>query len=107
MRWIAGHVVRYWYIVGTVLIGAIENAVLSTVVPVYTGRAFEEILTTPPDMRALVGFIWIIAISQIIRSFQQVGRNFGAELIGQHLERDIRDELYNCLLGKCLTFHSF
>ena len=36
----------------------------------------------------------------------QLGRNFGAELVGQRLERDIRDELYVSLLGKSMTFHN-
>ncbi|MCW5860865.1 MAG: ABC transporter ATP-binding protein, partial [Caldilineales bacterium] len=32
--------------------------------------------------------------------------NGGAEMIGQNLERDIRDEMYGSLLGKSMTFHS-
>ena len=36
----------------------------------------------------------------------QFGRNFGAELIGQRVERDIRHELYTSLLAKSMTFHS-
>jgi ATP-binding cassette subfamily B protein len=36
----------------------------------------------------------------------QLGRNFGAELLGQRLERDIRAELYLSLLGKSMTFHN-
>jgi ABC-type multidrug transport system fused ATPase/permease subunit len=49
--------------------------------------------------------LWI-AGTQILRSFLQFGRNFGAELIAQRVERDIRDELYVNLLGKSMTFHS-
>jgi ATP-binding cassette subfamily B protein len=33
-------------------------------------------------------------------------RNFSAELIGQKLERDVREELFVSLLGKSMTFHS-
>jgi ATP-binding cassette subfamily B protein len=47
-----------------------------------------------------------IGISQIIRGVLQLGRNFGAELMAQRLERDIRDELYLSLLGKSMTFHN-
>jgi ATP-binding cassette subfamily B protein len=36
----------------------------------------------------------------------QFFRNFGAELLAQRIERDIRDELYSSLLGKSMTFHS-
>ncbi len=41
-----------------------------------------------------------------MRGLLQLGRNFGAELLGQRLERDIRDELYVSLLGKSMTFHN-
>ncbi|HRQ33233.1 MAG TPA: ABC transporter transmembrane domain-containing protein, partial [Anaerolineales bacterium] len=48
----------------------------------------------------------IIGVSQIIRGVLQLGRNFGAELMAQRMERDIRDELYLSLLGKSMTFHN-
>ncbi len=48
----------------------------------------------------------MIAGTQILRGGLQLARNFSAELIGQRVERDIRDELYVSLLGKSMTFHS-
>lgn len=105
-RWIARHVSRYWYLVVMVLIGAFGNAALAALVPVLTGQAFDAILAKPPDLSMLGRLAWLIAISQVVRGVLQLGRNFGAELIGQHLERDIRDELYISLLGKSMTFHS-
>ncbi len=106
VRWIIGHVTRYWYLVLLVMVGAFGNAALAAVVPVYTGQAFDEILSAQPSLSALSTIAWLIAISQIIRGVLQLGRNFGAELIGQYMERDIRDELYISLLGKSMTFHS-
>jgi len=106
VRWIVGHVLHYWYLVVMVLIGAFGNAALAAMVPVLTGQAFDSILANPPDLSGLAKVAWLIAISQVVRSVLQLGRNFGAELIGQHLERDIRDELYISLLGKSMTFHS-
>ncbi len=44
--------------------------------------------------------------SQVVRGVLQLGRNFGAELLAQKIERDIRDELYVSLLGKSMTFHN-
>ena len=32
-------------------------------------------------------------------------RNISAEIIGQRMERDTRDELYSSLIGKSMTFH--
>jgi ATP-binding cassette subfamily B protein len=34
-----------------------------------------------------------------------LGRNFSSEVIGQRIERDIRDELYVSLIGKSTSFH--
>jgi ATP-binding cassette subfamily B protein len=36
----------------------------------------------------------------------QLGRNFGAELLAQKMERAVRDELYLSLLAKSMTFHN-
>lgn len=105
-RWIIRHVTRYWYIVLIVLVGAFGNAALAAVVPVFTGQAFDSVLQDPLNTNALIRIALIIAFSQIIRGILQLGRNFGADLLGQLLERNIRDELYVSLLGKSMTFHS-
>lgn len=101
-----GHVFRYWYIVLIVFAGAFGNAALAAYVPIYVGNAFDVIVSPSPEVRMLASFAVIIGVSQIIRAILQLGRNFGAELIGQFLERNIRDELYLSLLGKSMTFHS-
>jgi len=87
-------------------IGAFGNAALAALVPVLVGLAFNVILEDSPDLQMLGLIALAIVVSQIIRSGLQFGRNFGAELIGQRLERDIRDELYISLLGKSMTFHN-
>jgi len=105
-RWILSHVRPYWYLVVMTTIGAIGNAALAALVPVLTGSAFDAILAKPPQTdRLLTLALWIL-VSQFIRGALQLGRNFGAELIGQRLERDIREELYISLIGKSMTFHN-
>ena len=106
VRWVVSHGLRYWYLGVIMLIGAIGNAALAAVVPVLIGQAFNAILATPPQTSLLLRFALIIAGSQVLRGVLQFGRNFGAELIGQRVERDIRHELYTSLLGKSMTFHS-
>ena len=88
------------------VVGAIGNAVLAAVVPVLTGNAFNAMLKPKPDTSVLLPLALTIGISQIVRGVLQLGRNFGAELMAQKMERDIRDELYLSLLGKSMTFHS-
>ncbi|MFA9491361.1 MAG: ABC transporter ATP-binding protein [Anaerolineales bacterium] len=105
-RWILSHVSWYWWLVIVTFIGAFGNAALAALVPVLIGLAFNVILEESPDLQMLGLIALAILVSQIIRSGLQFGRNFGAELIGQRLERDIRDELYISLLGKSMTFHN-
>ncbi len=106
VRWLLSHLVRYWYLVVVMLIGAFGNAALAAVIPVYTGKALMVIQAAQPAARALLEIAVVIAVTQVIRGVLQLGRNFGAELIAQHMERDIREELYVSLLGKSMTFHN-
>jgi ATP-binding cassette subfamily B protein len=105
-RWVLSHSFRHGWIIAIMVTGAVANAALAGVVPILVGRAFNLILADPSNLTGLISIALWILLSQVLRSVLQLGRNFGAELIGQRLERDIRDELYASLLGKSMTFHS-
>ncbi|MQC26785.1 MAG: ABC transporter ATP-binding protein [Chloroflexi bacterium] len=105
-RWVLSHLRRYWALVLMLLIGAASNGGLAAVVPVIIGKAFDAIVQETPQVQLLVGFVWIVIISQTVRSVLQFGRNFSAEALGQIVERNVREELYISLLGKSMTFHS-
>ena len=106
VRWVVSHGLHHWPLVISMLFGAFSNAALAALVPVFIGQAFNAILASPPDRSQLVRIAWWIAGTQLLRGGLQLARNFSAELIGQRVERDIRDELYVSLLGKSMTFHS-
>lgn len=106
VRWIWSHARRHGWIIVMMIVGAIGNAALAAVVPVLTGDAFNAMLKPVPDTSVLIPLALTIGISQIIRGVLQLGRNFGAELLAQKLERQVRDELYLSLLGKSMTFHN-
>ena len=106
VRWIWSHVRRHWWIIFMMVVGAVGNAALAAVVPVLTGDAFNAMLKPVPDTSVLLPLALIIGVSQVIRGALQLGRNFGAELLAQKLERSVRDELYLSLLGKSMTFHN-
>lgn len=105
-RWIWSHAIRYWPILLMLVVGAIGNAALAAAVPVLVGNAFNDMLQKNPDLKILIPLGLILGGSQIVRGILQFGRNFGAELMAQKIERDIRDELYVSLLGKSMTFHN-
>lgn len=105
VRWIWSHAARYWRILVMLFLGALGNAALMAVVPVLVGRAFNDILDGAA-ITVLVPLALITGSSQIVRGILQFGRNFGAEIMAQRMERDIRDEIYVALLGKSMTFHN-
>src|SRR5512143_464511 len=106
VRWIWSHASRHGWIIIMMVLGALGNAALAAVVPVLTGNAFNAMLKPVPDTSVLIPLALIIGASQLIRGVLQLGRNFGAELLAQKLERQVRDELYLSLLGKSMTFHN-
>jgi len=105
-RWILSHVTPHSWIVGLLVLGAFGNAALAAMVPVLVGQAFDALLKPTPDVSVLLPTAIFIGLTQIGRGLLQLGRNFGAELLAQRLEREIREELYISLLGKSMTFHS-
>lgn len=106
LRWILSHTKIHAWLIGMMLIGAAGNAALAAAVPVLFGRAFDLVVEGAADAASLGSIALLIVGSQVVRGALQFGRNYGAELTAQRLERDIRDELYLSLLGKSMTFHS-
>ena len=104
--WVFSHAIRQWTWILLAVIGAIGNAALAGVVPVYIGRPFNEILTPSPSLALIGRFAIIIGISQTLRGILQFSRNFGFEIIAQNIEKFVREELYINLLGKSMTFHN-
>jgi ATP-binding cassette subfamily B protein len=112
LSWVRSHVWRHAWLIPIVILGALGNAALAGVVPVYAGRAFDAVgalVAGSTSREAAVAIVlraaWLIILSQALRAVLQLGRNFGSEVLGQRLERDTRDELYASLLGKSMTFH--
>lgn len=104
--WILSHAIHQWPWILMALIGATSNAALASVVPIYIGRAFNQILEPAPSLSLIGTYALIIGVSQIIRGLLQFARNFGFEIIAQNIERFVRQELYVSLLGKSMTFHN-
>jgi len=105
MRWILSHALRHKPIILGLFAGALGNAVMASVMPIFIGRAFDAVMQSPPDLRGLATASIVVVASQLVRGVLQLGRNWSGETLGQRLERDIRDELYVSLLGKSTSFH--
>ncbi len=107
LRWLLSHSrVHIWPVLG-MLLPSLGNAALASLVPILIGLAFEVILhgQLPADYNRLLWLSAMIVICQLVRAFAMLTRNISAEVMGQRVERDTRDELYASLIGKSMTFH--
>ena len=104
LRFILSHIVRHPLVVTGLFIGAFSNAALAAAVPYFMGEAFNAVID-----RGDLNFVGLMAlgiiVSQAVRAVLQLMRNYCAELYGQRIERDVRDELYGSLLGKSMSYH--
>ncbi len=106
VRWITWHAVRHGWLFLVMFLGAFGNAALAAAVPILLGQAFNIMNQPNPVVNDLIPLALLLAGTQLVRGVLQFFRNFGAELLGQRIERDIRNEMYLSLLGKSMTFHS-
>ncbi len=103
-RWVVSHLLHHKIYILSMFIGAFGNAALAAALPVLIGLAFDAVGRGETQAAGWAA-LWIV-ISQLVRSWLQFGRNFSAEILGQRIERDTREELYVSLLGKSMTFHA-
>jgi len=105
LRWILSHTLRYPHFPLLMILAAVFNNYFYSNVQVLIGRAFDVITTPGWSTAALVAVALMIVGSALGQGLTGLGRNYAAEFIAQHVERDARDELYVSLLGKSQTFH--
>ena len=104
-RWVLSHLSHHKLLIIGMFVGAFGNAALAAVVPVLIGRAFDAALASPADLRTIGLMALGVIGSQSVRAVLQLGRNFSSAVMGERLERDMREELYISLLGKSTAFH--
>ena len=104
-RWVFSHLSHHKLLITGIFVGSFGNAALAAMVPVFVGIAFDAALESPANMFTIGRMALAVVISQTVRAVLQLGRNFSSAVIGERLERDMREELYISLLGKSTTFH--
>jgi ATP-binding cassette, subfamily B, bacterial len=105
-RWITSHLLRYKFLMVSLVIFALLNSTTAFAVPALTGVAFNAVIQPTPDLNTVGLCALLIVVSQLLRATVLLIRNASAETMAQRMERDSRDELYASLLGKSMTFHS-
>ncbi|MCP5096659.1 MAG: ABC transporter ATP-binding protein [Chloroflexi bacterium] len=105
LRWVWSHLRQHKLQILVVFVGAFGNAALAALIPIFIGRAFDAAIATPVETQLIAGAAVGVIVSQGVRAVLQLGRNFSSSVLGERLERDMREELYVSLLGKSMTFH--
>lgn len=106
LRWVLSHLLVYWPLVVLFVVCALSTNVLFALIPTFTGRAFDEVLSPTADRAELLRIALTILSLVLVRSVLDLTTSFSVETLGQRLERDARKELYISLLGKSQTFHN-
>ncbi len=106
VRWIVSHLLQNrWYAVAA-SIGLVFQVGLNSTIPGLVGRAFDEVLETPPDLDALGVIALVLLAITAARGLLDLGQALSWEVLAKRIERETRDELYVSLLGKSQTFHN-
>lgn len=104
-RWVLSHLSRHKLLILLLFIGAFGNAALAAVIPILLGVSFNAALEEPANVGLIAYAAVGVIVSQSVRAVLQLGRNFSSAVMGERVERDMREELYVNLLGKSMTFH--
>jgi ATP-binding cassette subfamily B protein len=106
VRWILSHVLRHKPFVAWLILATVAASVLTALVPVRVGAAFNSVL----DGTATRGSLLLLALGLLgivlLRGLVDASARFASEFLGKRFERDARDELAVSLLGKSQTFHN-
>ncbi len=105
-RWIVSHLLRYSPLLLLFLGCALLANVLFALIPTQVGRAFDLVMLEGARLGDVARIALVILALVVVRSVLDLTQAFSIETIGQRLERDARQELYQSLLGKSQTFHN-
>lgn len=103
-RFILSHVLRHWWVGVLMVLGAFANAAGAALIPQYIGSAYNAV-TLDQNFQQIGSICVSIVIVALARAVVQFIRNYSAQVYGQLIERDVRDELYASLLGKSMAYH--
>lgn len=84
---------------------ALAANLLSTLVPVYAGRAFDEMALLDNTLSIIAKIALTVALLVCGRFVADLLSNGSMEIVAQRVKRDARDKLYRSLLAKRQSFH--
>jgi len=104
VRWIVSHVLRNKLFVAIFIGFTLLASILTSVTPVLTGQAFDNVIDNDGDRLGTIALIILGVV--LVRGVLDLAGRFAISILGMRLARDAREELYVSLLGKSQTFHN-
>jgi ATP-binding cassette subfamily B protein len=104
--WVWTHMMRHTLIISIFLFCIAANAALAAVAPILIGMALNAAQAVPPHLIFIAWAALWIFLSQVGRAIAQFGRVYSSAVLGERVERDVREEVYASLLNKDMNFHT-
>jgi ATP-binding cassette subfamily B protein len=106
-RWLWSHARRLGWLPAVYLLGTLAANITNSMIPGYTGRAFDRITGVQTDKLAVLTQISLtLLLIVVVRGLcDGVGR-VAVEVGAQRMVRECRLEVFTTLLGKSQTFHN-
>ena len=105
LRWILSHVLHYKLLIIITLVASVLSSIFFSMVPTFIGLVANLLSDNSQDIGTLVFYGFIILILGVLNSFMELVFYSSTEWIANRIDRDTRDELYQSMLGKSMTFH--
>ncbi|MDQ4099898.1 MAG: ABC transporter ATP-binding protein/permease, partial [Chloroflexota bacterium] len=107
VRWILSHLTRHPWLLTSFVVGSLLASIFNSMIPGYTGQAFDRVLGDTDDPRAaLIEIAIALTLIVLARGALDVIARYAIEFASKAFERDAREELFVSLLGKSQTFHN-
>lgn len=106
-RWILSHLRRLGVLPWLFVLTAVATNLLNSLVPRYTGSAFDHIVGDSPNRVGYLVHIALVLLGIVLaRGLFDGAARYLIVVIANRLVRDSRLELFTNLLGKSQTFHN-
>ena len=103
--WIFTHVYHYKALILIILLTSVLSSIFFSLVPTLIGQVANLLSTKSTDIGLLVFFGFAILVAGVLNSLMELFFYFANEFLANRVDRDARDELYQSMLGKSMTFH--
>ncbi|GIJ34808.1 ABC transporter ATP-binding protein [Verrucosispora sp. WMMD703] len=105
LGWLSVHLRPQGWLLLLFTVATVAAHLLATLIPLYVGRAFDELTRQDPALTVVVNAALVIAALGVGRFLADLLSAGSMEIVAQRVKRDARDQLFRSLLDKGQAFH--